>query len=110
MTDDEILELINRRRRQILVHSIIYYRMNDNLISDSTWSEWALELEKLQKKYPKIAMKGCYARDFRDFDHSTGMNLPLDDPWGIAKAYHLLVWAGHDAPKDYKILMTEKEK
>ena len=28
----------------------------------------------------------------------------------IAKAYHLLVWAGHDAPKDYKILMTEKEK
>ena len=55
-------------------------------------------------------MKGCYARDFRDFDHSTGMNLPLDDPWGIAKAYHLLVWAGHDAPKDYKILMTEKEK
>ena len=49
MTDDEILELINRRRRQILVHSIIYYKMNDNLISDNTWSEWALELENLKE-------------------------------------------------------------
>ena len=33
-----IAELLNRRRRQILVHSVIYYKMNDNLISDSTWS------------------------------------------------------------------------
>ena len=43
-----IAELLNRRRRQILVHSIIYYKMNDNLISDSTWSAWATELEELQ--------------------------------------------------------------
>ena len=45
-----IAELLNRRRRQILVHSIIYYNMNDNLISNSTWSAWAAELEELQAK------------------------------------------------------------
>ena len=45
-----IAELLNRRRRQILVHSGIYYKMNDNLISDSTWSAWAAELEELQAK------------------------------------------------------------
>ena len=50
----KIRELINRRRRQILVHSVIYYRMNDNLISDDQWAKWALELETLQNDYPEI--------------------------------------------------------
>lgn len=46
----DIRELILRRRRQLLVHSVIYYRFNENLISDQTWSTWAVELEKLQKE------------------------------------------------------------
>lgn len=85
-----IAELLNRRRRQILVHSVIYYKMNDNLISDSTWSAWAAELEELQAKYPGIAAKGPYAKEFEGFDHSTGMNLPLDDPWAVNKARQLI--------------------
>lgn len=85
-----IAELLNRRRRQILVHSVIYYKMNDNLISDSTWSAWATELEKLQAKYPEIAAKVPYAKEFEGFDHSTGMNLPLDDPWAVNKARQLI--------------------
>ena len=71
-------------------NSIIYYKMDDNLISDSTWSAWATELEELQKKYPDIAAKVPYAEEFKDFDHSTGMNLPLDDPWAVNKARQLL--------------------
>ena len=51
MNRKDVAELLNRRRRQILVHSIIYYKMDDNLISDSAWSAWATELEELQKKY-----------------------------------------------------------
>ena len=85
-----IAELLNRRRRQILVHSVIYYKMNDNLISDSTWSAWATELEELQAKYPEIAAKVPYAKEFEGFDHSTGMNLPLDDPWAVNKARQLI--------------------
>ena len=85
-----IAELLNRRRRQILVHSIIYYKMNDNLISDSTWSAWATELEELQAEYPEIAAKVPYAKEFKDFDHSTGMNLPLNDPWAVNKARQLI--------------------
>lgn len=90
MNGKDVAELLNRRRRQILVHSIIYYKMDDNLISDSTWSAWATELEELQKKYPDIAAKVPYAEEFKDFDHSTGMNLPLDDPWTVNKARQLL--------------------
>ena len=70
-----ISALIKRRRRQILVHSFIYYELNQNLISDTQWSEWATELENLQSKYPDIADKTEYADIFQGFDHSTGANL-----------------------------------
>lgn len=85
MNKDKIAELIMRRRRQVLIHSVIYYKMDTNLISDATWSKWALELEELQNKYPDIADELPYAEVFRDFDHSTGSNLPLDDPWANEK-------------------------
>lgn len=92
MDETKIAELITRRRRQVLVHSVIYYRMNDNLISDAQWAAWAVELENLQTQYPHIAEKCPYAREFRGFDHSTGYNLPLDDPWAVNKARQLLLW------------------
>lgn len=93
MDEKQVAELINRRRRQILVHSIIYYKMDKNLIADNAWSEWGAELENLQKMYPDIAEKVAYAKDFRDFDHSTGYSLPLDDPWAVNKARQLVRWA-----------------
>ena len=87
-----ISELITQRRYQVLIHSIIYYKLDDNLVSDDTWSKWALELEELQNSYPDIAKQCPYAEAFADFDHSTGMDLPLDDPWAIGKAKQLLAW------------------
>lgn len=90
MCDEEIRSLINRRRKQIIVHSIIYYRLNDNLISDYQWSQWAVELDQLQKQYPEIASQCCYAEEFKDFDPSTGYNLPLGDPKLYSVATHLL--------------------
>lgn len=87
---EKIAELINRRRRQLLVHSIIYYKMDENIIPDSQWTKWAVELEELQKKYPDIADGGYHAEAFKKFDHSTGFNLPLNDPYAINKARQLL--------------------
>ena len=92
VSKNDIAELITRRRRQVLIHSIIYYRMNENIISDEKWAEWALELETLQKEHPDIAATCPYAEGFKDFDHSTGMNLPLDDSWAVRKATQLLEW------------------
>ena len=90
MTDEQIAELINRRRRQILVHSVIYYTYDDSIISDYTWSKWAQELAELQQQYPSIAANCVFADDFKGFDPSTGFDLPLDDPWAVRKAQHLL--------------------
>lgn len=92
MTPEQIAERITRRRRQLLIHSIIYYRMNDNLITDAQWTLWAIELENLQADYPDISAKCPYAEAFSGFDHSTGYNLLLDDPWANRKARQLLAW------------------
>lgn len=75
MNRKDVAELLNRRRRQILVHSIIYYKMDDNLISDSAWSAWATELEELQKKYPDIAAKVPYEGGL--FEHSLNVTNSL---------------------------------
>lgn len=91
MNSDEIAELITRRRRQLLVHSIIYYDMDDNIISDHQWAKWALELEELQAKYPDIAKKCPRAKEFEGFTEDTGVNLNLKDPYAIAEARRL--WA-----------------
>ena len=64
--------------------------MNENLVADDQWAKWALELETLQNQYPDIAKTCIYAKAFSDFDHSTGCNLPLDDPWGVRKAQQLV--------------------
>ena len=90
MNENDILELINRRRRQILLHSIIYYRFHDNLIDDYTWSQWAMELTDLQNRFPNIAKLGVYADEFENFDGSTGFDLPLYDEKMSNRALHLL--------------------
>lgn len=92
MTPDQIQALINQRRRQVLVHSIIYYIMDDGIVTDAKWTQWATELEELQKQYPDIAEQCVYADAFRGFDHSSGFDLPLHDEWATRKAMQLLKW------------------
>lgn len=87
---DQLKELIERRQRQILVHSIIYYSYDQNIIDDCTWSKWAKELYEMQKANPEIARETALFDIFEDFDYSTGSNLPLDDEWGNSVAIHLL--------------------
>lgn len=92
MSEDEIRELITRRRRQVLVHSIIYYELDDCITSDHQWQDWADELAKLQDQYPDIAENCIYADAFQGFDGSSGYHLPLRDPWGLNKARQLIAW------------------
>lgn len=73
-----VAEKIRQRRRQILVHSFLYYELDSNIIDDSTWSKWAVELAELQRKNSKEAAQVEYADLFRDFDGSTGAFLKYD--------------------------------
>lgn len=85
-----IAEKILQRRLQMLVHSCIYYNMDNNIVSDKTWTEWALELAELQNKYPEISKQIDWYEAFKDWDGSTGAFLPLDDKWVVEKASLLL--------------------
>lgn len=87
----DIQELINRRRRQILIHSFLYYRLNTSIVSDATYDQWAKDLAQLQMKYPEIASEGVYSDSFKDFSESiTGFNLPLSDPWVVSRAMYIM--------------------
>lgn len=87
----QIAQKIRQRRLQMLVHSVIYYNLDQNIISDNTWSKWATELAELQNKYPEISSKvEDYRDDFKDWDGSSGAFLPLDDEWANSKARQLL--------------------
>lgn len=87
---EDIKAKIRRRRAQMLIHSCIYYELNDNIISDHKWQEWADELEKLQRENPNCCMIGFYDYEFKDWDGATGNHLPHRDPWVFAKSNYIL--------------------
>ena len=87
----KIAEKIQRRRYQMLVHSYIYYELNENIISDSLWSKWAVELADLQSNYPAVAERVIYAEDFAGWDGSSGAFLTyVNKPNIIVTATRLL--------------------
>ena len=56
----------------MLVHSYIYYELNENIVSDATWSKWAKELQELQERYPKESAEVEEYDQFKDWDGSSG--------------------------------------
>lgn len=80
---EDIKILIKRRRLQLIVHSCIYYRLNDNLISDATYDKLARELAKLHQKYGVIKIN-CYDEFFSDWVYApgktySGFQLPINN-------------------------------
>jgi NAD-dependent DNA ligase len=92
MQRDDIKSLIRRRRRQILVHSCLYYRLSETLVPDHVYDGWARELAVLHEKYPDIASTVEYHEYFQDFTSETvsGFDLPVHLPEIIAIAHSLL--------------------
>lgn len=97
--NEAIVKKIQRRRRQILVHSYMYYELNDSTIDDATWSERALELETLQRDYPEESRAAKYFEEFKDFDHSTGADLDYFKDWVIRDALLLLDYRDKPNPR-----------
>ncbi|ASS71673.1 DNA ligase LigA-related protein [Bacillus atrophaeus] len=99
--DKDILELIGRRRRQILVHSFLYYQLNENIIADHTFDLWSQELVQLQEKYPEESRQAVYYAEFTKFDGSSGYDLPYSLPEIQSTGHKLLDYhkklKGHSA-------------
>jgi NAD-dependent DNA ligase len=86
----DIKARIRQRRAQMLVHSCIYYELNDSVVSDDQWQKWADELEKLQRENPDSIKIGFFDWEFRDWTGATGAHLNHREPWVLAKAKYVL--------------------
>jgi hypothetical protein len=99
MTELELIELINRRRRQILVFSCVYYVFNDNLVSDQEYDLRVRQLMELQDEYPWIASKCIYQKEFEKMDGcGSGYSLSCREPWVINKALQLIRYNNVNQP------------
>ena len=88
--DDLIAAKIQQRRYQILVHSLLYYELDINLVEDNKWAEWGKELVELQASHPDVSSRVIFAEAFKGFDASTGFNLPYRDEQVVTIAHRLL--------------------
>ncbi len=93
-TEDErkIMEEIKRLRLCVLVHSIIYYRLNTNIVSDYQYDKFAKKLKALQDKYPELSKAvPDYNKEFEGWDGCSGYNLKcMSDLWAVKKATQLV--------------------
>lgn len=83
-----VREKIRQRRAQMLVHSFIYYDLDDSAVSDHQWQAWADELRELQSQFGEVI--GYYDEDFKGWTGDTGCHLPLREPQIMAIAHRLL--------------------
>lgn len=90
MTNEEIANLIKRRRFQVYVHSYLYYERDVNIISDAMFDSISHELADLQQKYPDISKQVEWYNEFKDYDGSTGAFLPFNNQRIINIANRLL--------------------
>lgn len=96
--DQEIVSRIRQRRRQLMVHSYLYYRMNINIVSDHDYDAWALELIDLQTRYPEESEATEMYEDFKGFQMGDSYGLPIHEPWVRSVAEHILAY--HKAHKE----------
>jgi hypothetical protein len=102
--DPLILAQIVRRRRQMLVHSCIYYELNGSLITDHTWQAWADELATLQAQHGEKV--DFFDGSFSGWNGSTGFHLPLRDPDILRVARRTLDYAPKESPERSAMALT----
>lgn len=67
------LEELERKQRQLIVHSFMYYVFDESVWSDNKYDGLALQIE--EQKGLDIWKKSKFSSIFIDWDSSTGMNL-----------------------------------
>lgn len=70
-----IQDKIELLERSILVHSYIYYELNENVLADYKYDRNTRQLLSLKREYPDIFKKSRYFEYFTDFESGTGFDL-----------------------------------
>ena len=77
--ETDIESVVNRKRRQIHVHSTLYYHLHENLISDAQFDKISNELVAMHIRYPELKHQGYASTLFADWTGDTGMHLPVTE-------------------------------
>tara|TARA_R110002167_G_scaffold341670_2_gene550135 strand:+ start:815 stop:1153 length:339 start_codon:yes stop_codon:yes gene_type:complete len=67
------LETLERKQRQLIVHSFIYYNLNENIWPDSKWDKTAKEVFAVREQ--ETFKQSKFYKVFTNFDGCTGYNL-----------------------------------
>ena len=59
-------------QRRIIIYCIIYYELNDNIVEDKVYDEYANYLVELKNKHKEIYKTTEYYYCMKTFDKSTG--------------------------------------
>lgn len=69
-------EYIDYLQRFIIVHSYIYYELNNNVISDREYDAKSKELVKYKNEHPDLWKNSMYYKQFGDdYNGATGFTL-----------------------------------
>lgn len=91
-------ELIHRYRRNVLIHSILYYMMDEPVLTDIEFDRRAKLLAQLQKDHPEASARVAYHYEgFKDFTGETGFHLQLSDYRAMLNARR--IWNDHNLGK-----------
>lgn len=78
--NESVISVLNRRMRQVLVHSFIYYQLNESIIEDWVFDRWSKDIVNMREQYPEEYERTDFAEQFREFDGSSGFDLPYATP------------------------------
>lgn len=89
MKPGTVAEEIKRLRLNIILHSCMYYELNENIWDDITFDLKCKRLVGLLREYPDV-YSDRFDHFFVEWDGSSGYHFPHRDPWVLGKAQMLL--------------------
>ena len=73
------LSFVNMTERALLLHSYLYYELDQNIIPDSKFDQLMYRMVEL-KEWKEFKDSEFY-EEFKDFEGATGMDLDYDKPF-----------------------------
>ena len=101
------LTLLNQRARQFLVHSFLYYRLNETVVPDEDFDRIAADLRQLRQKHPKAALPFAELLDPALGAEGSGFQIRHYPPAIVTTAFKLLY--AHQSPDtDFREFVERK--
>ena len=88
--DSEQLVELRQRALQFLVHSFLYYRLGESVVSDEFYDRMAKELRALRSKHPNAEMPYAEVIDPALGPEASGFRIRKYPPRIISTAFKLL--------------------